>query len=78
MKEATGEANMTIVTVILIAAIVVIATPIVKSMMESTRDKTCCMDAGGVFRSGKCYSVGADGTQTEMTGYKDTCKAKQN
>ena len=55
MKEATGEANMTIVTVILIAAIVAIATPLVMSMMRSTRAKSACMNAGGSLQSdGSC------------------------
>ena len=39
MKEATGEANMTVVTIILIAAIVAIATPLITNMMNSTKQK---------------------------------------
>lgn len=54
MKEATGEANMTIVTVILIAAIVAIATPIITRMMSNTKGKTCCMEAGGIWKGGSC------------------------
>lgn len=52
MKEATGEANMTVVTIILIAAIVAIATPIVTSMMNNTKEQADCMNAG------KCYKKG--------------------
>lgn len=63
MKEATGEANMTIVTVILIAAIVAIATPIVTNMMNSTKTKTACMEAGGTLLNGKCI----DENQKEIT-----------
>ena len=54
MKEATGEANMTIVTVILIAAIVAVATPIVINMMNSTKKKTACMNAGYSYNGSKC------------------------
>jgi len=46
MKEAAGEANMTVVTIILIGVIVAIATPIVKNMMESTSKKASCMNEG--------------------------------
>ena len=46
MKEATGEANMTVVTIILIAAIVAIATPIVTGMMNTTKEKAECMNNG--------------------------------
>lgn len=51
MKEATGEANMTVVTIILIAAIVAIATPIVTGMMNTTKDKAECMN------NGKCWDT---------------------
>ena len=55
MKEATGEANMTVVTIILIAAIVAIATPIVTKMMETTKTKSECMNAGGYIQDdGQC------------------------
>lgn len=54
MKEATGEANMTVVTIILIAAIVAIATPIVTGMMDTTKQKTDCMNAGGIWTTNGC------------------------
>ena len=51
MKEAAGEANMTVVTIILIGVIVAIATPIVNSMMTNTKNRTDCMNNGGVWNS---------------------------
>lgn len=55
MKEATGEANMTVVTIILIAVIVAVATPIVNSYMATTAKRACCMNDGGTWTSeGKC------------------------
>ena len=59
MKEATGEANMTIVTVILIAAIVAIATPIVTGMMNNSKNKTTCMNNGNCWVNGKCQACGS-------------------
>ena len=56
MKEATGEANMTIVTVILIAAIVAIATPIVKNMMDNTKNQSKCLNEGKCWEGGKCVA----------------------
>ena len=58
MKEATGEANMTIVTVILIAAIVAIATPIVIGMMNNTNEKAKCMNEGNCYVNGACQPCG--------------------
>lgn len=66
MKEATGEANMTIVTIILIAIIVAIATPIINSMMNSTNKKACCMNNGGTWKKGACQ------------GASDKCKDTEN
>lgn len=54
MKEATGEANMTVVTIILIAAIVAIATPIVTNMMNNTKTKANCMNAGSIWTNNTC------------------------
>ena len=60
MKEATGEANMTVVTIILISVIVAIATPLVKNMMSNTKDRSECMNNGGYWENGQC--TGADVT----------------
>ena len=80
MKEASGEANLTVVTIILIGVIVAIATPLISSMMTSTAKRTCCQNYGGVWESNKCKSVAANGTKTDIqeTNYWDstnkTCK----
>lgn len=54
MKEATGEANMTVVTIILIAVVVAVATPIVQNMMKTTQAKANCMNGGGYCVGGTC------------------------
>ncbi|MBQ9011453.1 MAG: hypothetical protein IJ093_02270 [Bacilli bacterium] len=54
MKEASGEANLTVVTIILIGVIVAIATPLVTSMMNNTKQRACCMNAGGVWENNTC------------------------
>jgi len=58
MKEATGEANLTVITIILIGVIVAVATPIINSMMTNTAKRSCCQNAGGVWESGKCSIEG--------------------
>ena len=54
MREAAGEANMTVVTIILIGVIVAVATPIITSMMSNTQKRACCMDAGGTWVNNAC------------------------
>lgn len=54
MKGVVEEANMTVVAIILISVIVAIATPIVKSMMDNTKNRTECMNNGGCWVNGQC------------------------
>lgn len=58
MKEAAGEANLTVVAIILIAVVVAVATPLISSLMKSASSKACCTDAGGVWKGGKCENPG--------------------
>ncbi len=60
MKEAAGEANMTVITIILIGVIAAIAIPLVTSLMSNTAKRTCCSDAGGVWKNNTCTSGGGN------------------
>lgn len=62
MKEAAGEANLTVVAIILIAVIVAIATPLINSLMKSSTRRACCTDAGGVWSKNECKAAGNDHT----------------
>ncbi len=55
MKEASGEANMTVITIVLIGVVLAAGTMIVNNMMNSTKKSSCCQANGGVWHSGKCY-----------------------
>lgn len=66
MKEAAGEANLTVVAIILIGVIAAVVTPLITSMMNSTRQRACCMDAGGVWEGGRCE--GATPSQECLNG----------
>ena len=59
MKEAAGEANMTVITIILIGVIAAIAILIVNNAMENTKKNADCTNAGGYMENGEC--VGASG-----------------
>jgi putative effector of murein hydrolase len=58
MKEAAGEANMTVVTIILIGVIVAVVTPIVTNAMNNTKARSECQNNGGYWENGQC--VGAN------------------
>ena len=54
MKEAAGEANLTVVAIILIAVVVSVATPLVMSLMEKGTIRSCCTENGLIWRNGHC------------------------
>ena len=60
MKEAAGEANLTVVAIILIGVIVAVVTPIINSVMKNTKYSTCCQSLGGKLEGDSCtyYSGG--------------------
>jgi len=66
MKEAAGEANLTVVAIILIGVVVAVATPLVSNLMKNARSRSCCTDAGGVWTDNGC-SVNIEGSAC-MTG----------
>lgn len=75
MKEAAGEANLTVVAIILIGVIVAVVTPLVSSLMTNTSKRACCTDAGGVWRNNECTNGGSG--QYDYQGYK-TCVSNAN
>ena len=64
MKEAAGEANMTVITIVLIAVVLGIGTVVVTRMMNATEKKACCQSLGGRAEGNNCV-VGA--TTTAMS-----------
>ena len=61
MKEAAGEANLTVVAIILIGVIVAVVTPVINSMMTNTQKRTCCENYGGIWESNSCYTILSSG-----------------
>ena len=56
MKEAAGEANMTVITIVLIGIVLAVGTVIVRSMMTSTQGRTDCINGGGQWVNGQCQA----------------------
>ena len=75
MKEAAGEANMTVITIVLIAIVLAIGTVIVRNMMQSSRRSSCCASNGGVWNNNTCWAscdVDANGNKTNCQGEVST------
>jgi hypothetical protein len=54
VKEATGEANMTVITVVLIGLVSVVAAVLIPNLSNGIKARSCCADAGGTYTGGKC------------------------
>lgn len=54
MKEAAGEANMTVVTIIIIGVVVALATPIIKNLVNQSEKRGECVNNGGTWYKGDC------------------------
>jgi len=57
MKEAAGEANMTVITIVLIGVVAAIATPIITSIVRTTERSACCQSLGGGWENGGCTGI---------------------
>ena len=66
MKEAAGEVNMTVITIVLIAIVLGVGPLIVTNLMSNTGKSSACQSAGAYWRSGKCCST-STGTCSELT-----------
>jgi putative effector of murein hydrolase len=69
MKEAAGEANLTVVAIILIGVVVAVVTPLINNLMTNTANKACCTDAGGVWSNGNCRAA-TGSNDYDAAGYR--------
>lgn len=74
MKEAAGEANMTVITIILIGVIAAIAIPLVTSLMSNTARRTCCTDNGGVWKGNTCTEGSNNQSLFDQSAYEQCVK----
>lgn len=70
MKEAAGEANMTVITIVLIAIVLGVGTVLVNQLLGNTAKKSACSEAGGSLKGNVC-------TYTTATGASANCEVKK-
>lgn len=68
MKEATGEANITVITIVLIAIVLAVGTVIVNSVLSNAKASSCCTSIGGSWVGGRCCN------SKSYDSDKKTCK----
>ena len=57
MKEAAGEANITVITIVLIAVVLAVGTVVVNNVLRRTAVSSACTNAGKYWHSGSCCST---------------------
>lgn len=67
MKNAAGEANMTVITIILIATVLLLGTVVISSMSNNTKKSSSCQACGGVWVSGSCKDAATKTTTINYT-----------
>lgn len=78
MKEAAGEANLTVVAIILIGVVVAVVTPLVNNLMKGTAGRACCTDGGGVVQSSTCHGGIYDGQTIDAISKNSACTGNNN
>ena len=74
MKEAAGEANMTVITIVLIAVVLGVGTLIVNGMMNNTKNSSACSACGGVWEAGKCVTHKGSSSTVDYSTCKNEIK----
>lgn len=60
MKEAAGEANLTVIAVILIGIVMAVAIPLIQGLMEGVKQRSECSNNGGTWNASTKQCVGAN------------------
>ena len=70
MKEAAGEANMTVITIVLIGVVAAVGLVLVPRLMTNVKKKSCCTDAAGSWTGSACTNA-AGSTTYNKTEYNN-------
>lgn len=69
MKEAAGEANITVITIVLIGVVAAIGAILIPRLMNNADYKSCCQELGGVVSGKHCHNYA--GKSGSKAGLKD-------
>ena len=74
MKEAAGEANLTVITIVLIAIVLAVGTVVVNGVVKNAKRRSCCAAVGGELVSKGCkYPSGTTYTEADSTSQYAIC-----
>ena len=74
MKEAAGEANMTVITIVLIGVVAAVGMILIPRLMNSANDKSCCQELGGIVSGATCKGITVSNTtDPSVNGLRSNC-----
>ncbi|MBP3920592.1 MAG: hypothetical protein J6D28_03405 [Bacilli bacterium] len=86
MRDAVGEANLTVITIILIGMIFPVFYVIVPKILDSMQDRACCIQNDGIIDGSTCLikkRIDADSLdcskddcyyEVNVSGLRNQCK----
>ena len=76
MKEAAGEANMTVITIVLIGIVAAVGAIFIPRLLDNMKAQSCCTEQGGTFdkATGKCKGGSMNGKTVADMKAQDACK----
>ena len=67
MKESAGEANMTVITIVLIGLVAAAGAIIIPNLLNSTKKSSCCQSNGGIWANGRCTNSAGQEVSTSCS-----------
>ena len=74
MKEAAGEANMTVITIVLIGVVAAVGVILIPRIMDNMKAKSCCTEYGGAWSGATCIGGSFDGKNMTQLKADKNCK----
>ena len=74
MKEAAGEANMTVITIVLIGVVAAAGAIFIPRLLDNMKAKSCCTEFGGTWSGPTCKGGTYDGKSMFDLKKENNCK----
>ncbi len=74
MKEAAGEANMTVITIVLIGVVAAVGAIFIPRLLDNMKARSCCTEYGGTWSGSICSGGTYDGANMATMKQYGACK----
>ena len=69
MKEAAGEANMTVITIVLIGVVAAVGAILIPRILNNLNYRTCCEESGYIVSGNMCVNPNKTTSYSLKTWY---------